>query len=804
MRLLAEKIINSQFSRWRFTVLPIIFMIVWLCAVAHAQEQEDQKKNLLLNGFTFTVPPHLDITNQTNNPLFRQGYLDVTLYNGWKDEDGNPHLVDKSGKKDSTVALQKALDDAVDYRLTAYFPVGKYKVSDTLHFVKKYRGGLLHRFSTTLVGEKRGDKRAIIRLKNGAIGFNDPEQIKPVLDVWRKRHPVKFGTPGNKLCDGILCGPGDRVCKKDESTYRLCAPGEEGVSNEQYSTGYWQRIQGIEIDCGKRNKGAVGLRFSAAQDSHIEDVIIFARDSFAGFYGLPSRTSAGAANIEVRGGEYGIYIPRYDAGSIIVGAVFRNQKTAAIHSEGFVPVSVVGFDIEKEAGPVVDLIESEGKGVGHRGTLSLIDGRVGVRKGGIAFKNDQSAGGKNLYLRNVYVKGTDELVISDSRAPITGEGRWKRIAEYANCETSFNRSYSLIDGNLDCSEIAIVVNNSLAPPSGLITRHVWQSLPWFEDEGVINAVTDFGAKGDDDIDDTAAIRAAINAAASGNGKVFLPKGEYLISKTLNLHSNTQLFGVARHLTWIRTHKSWKPSSQTPMIRTVNDASATTFLGHLSLQYESVNEGDSGNDIYDWFNPIHWRAGRNSMVVGVHTRAEGEDGELGRKTQGRKEFKITDNGGGRWYFMGRHQRKANVHPAYQILLVTGTNEPLWFYGLNLEKTTSDWMAEVRNSRNVRIFGPKTEGETPIMKIHSTENMALYGAGAMRFPPSGQAHFRLSGTSTGILMANINPQQNNQPPPSGKFTLLDDTSGGSIGVKYPNMVALFKRGVIDDQVMFSSSP
>lgn len=425
--------INNIYSlcrRWRFTILPIIFMTVCLGTVAYAQEQRNAE-SLLQNDFTFTPPPHLVNTKQTDNILFKQGYLDVTLYNGWKEnENSTANPVDKTGVKDSTVALQKALDDAVDYRLTAYFPVGTYKVSDTLHFVKKYGGGLLHRFSTTLVGERKGDQRAIIRLKNNANGFTEefskPSQYKPVFDVWRKRHPVSFATAANKLCNKMFCGPLDEVCENKDGSIKECVPGDTVKLNSQYSTGFLQRIQGIEINIGSGNKGAVGLRFSAAQDSHIEDVRIVAKDSFAGFYGLPSRTSAGAVNIEVRGGKYGVYIPNYNAGSVIVGAVFRNQSIAAIHTEGFVPLSVVGFNIEKEASPALDLMDTKSERGGHRGTVSLIDGRVRVRKGGVAFKNNTSPAGKNLYIRNVYVKGTDELVVSGDRAPITGGGSGSR------------------------------------------------------------------------------------------------------------------------------------------------------------------------------------------------------------------------------------------------------------------------------------------------------------------------------------------------------------------------------------------
>jgi len=49
------------------------------------------------------------------------------------------------------------------------------------------------------------------------------------------------------------------------------------------------------------------------------------------------------------------------------------------------------------------------------------------------------------------------------------------------------------------------------------------------------SVFDYGAKGDGESDDRAAIQAAIDAAAAGNGEVFLPPGTYSISGTPGRH-----------------------------------------------------------------------------------------------------------------------------------------------------------------------------------------------------------------------------------------------------------------------------
>ena len=57
----------------------------------------------------------------------------------------------------------------------------------------------------------------------------------------------------------------------------------------------------------------------------------------------------------------------------------------------------------------------------------------------------------------------------------------------------------------------------------------------------IVSVKDFGATGDGSTDDSTAIQAAINAAR-GSSKVFIPKGTYIVTKTIEIPSNSHLVG----------------------------------------------------------------------------------------------------------------------------------------------------------------------------------------------------------------------------------------------------------------------
>jgi hypothetical protein len=92
-----------------------------------------------------------------------------------------------------------------------------------------------------------------------------------------------------------------------------------------------------------------------------------------------------------------------------------------------------------------------------------------------------------------------------------------------------------------------------------VSVEVSESIVFPEDAGVLN-VLDFGAIPDDDIDDTAAIQAALNFEASSNRIIYLPAGTYLVSERLDWpqgnrpgleHKRTILQGENRDSTIIK-------------------------------------------------------------------------------------------------------------------------------------------------------------------------------------------------------------------------------------------------------------
>lgn len=722
-------------------------------------------------GIRFNPPPHLKKIGATRNRLFKLGYLDVSWYDGWEG-----HRVDPTGKKDSTVALQKAIDDGYDYQLAVFFPAGTYTVSDTLRVIRK-RARFATYHGNTLVGSRKG-AQPIIRLAPNASGFGNPSKPKPVVWVWTNR-------------------------EGDNRSFGAAAREFSTKSKHQWlAMGFMQSVDNLTIDCSglKGNAGAIGLRFGAAQTSDIHDVKVIATGAFAGIHNIPSRSSAGAANIEVEGGRYGLYLDS-GASSIIVGATLRNQTQAALYCTQFAPIAMVGFHIIKESGPVITLQHSRySRAVG---TLSLMDGIIELGNGGVALDNSR---GKNVYVRNVYLTGTHQIV-KTPQGMLRASGKWKRIQEYAQVDQYLPKddppyesqdskfaSVSVINGKVSKDGLVDIQSDSETPPENLVSRHVWKTLPSFEDSDAVVLTEVSAADGSDNQDDWAEFQKTIDA----HDKIFVPKGLFRLGKTLTLKSNTKLFGISRPLARIYSHPSWKPTAEVSIIQTVNDADATTYLGTLHIGFQW------GDKKHDWFNLVHWRAGAKSMVMGVTDRdgAEGRRKKRAHETNPHSLWKISGNGGGRWYFWGVDKAGPNEHPDYRHLLIDGTRQPLWFYGFNMEKGKGLAGCEIRDARNVRILSVKVEKHRPIFKIHDSQNIAVLSSGAMRkscrLNDQPAAYYWVTGNSKNVLFANINPQKRGRGGSS--FTLLEDTVHGKTSVDYPEMVSVYKRGELDDEAMW----
>jgi len=735
------------------------------------------------------------------DPRYALGYVVVTHYPGVRGD----------GTGDSTAGIQSAINDAYVNRMAVLFPPGEYMISDTL---KCYEWNFWHanhpkgprarnpdRRNHVLIGSTVGRARPRILLRADSRLFSDPERPRPMIAyrVFSARNAR--GTDPIEPDDPLLGVPPNFV--------------------DQPNVLFHSELRGIDFDCNG-NPGAVGVAFRAAQESSIENVRVIATGAEAGFRGIPGR-NGGAANIEVVGGRYGLdLIDGGLAGTIAVGARLINQTEEAIRNRDFCPLTVVGFRITKERGPVTRLGEMYPNTA--VGTLCLIDGTIELKEGGLAIDNRDAT--RTLYIRNVYVRGSTDLIHSGTQPPIRAAASWNRIREYAYTDQRFAdrkppyqagsrrfRMWSLIDGrkSLTPEPVSVVISPSAAPPEGLVGRHLWETLPVCEGEQdgiVVVARPSYDAVPGDGKDDRAAIQTAIDdAEKDGHGLVFLPGGTYEIGGTLQLRSRTRLFGVSRRVSTIGVHQSWQPTEgEAVMIRTVDDPDARTTLAFLTLAARTAGGGfdTHGAHVYDRFNHLHWRAGRHSLILAV-----GLQKEWVRQAWANPHdyVKVTDGGGGRFYFLAPSWRRFGLHPESRALRVVGTDEPLSIYGINLEfviltpKAAPRSNIEMVDASNVRIYSIKREMATPTLILRNCRNIAMFGHGrqcSAPFPGSG-GHLQIDAASNGVTIAPVVFDLCHKP--TGEPTLREERKNGPpLEIVYPEGLSVYKRSELDDTAMW----
>ena len=397
---------------------------------------------LLFFTLAGSLLPHAQATipaAASADPLYAKGYLVVTLYPGV--------FSDGTNAATTTAGLNEAIDDAYANNLVAYLPPGTYLVNDTLTATTKTGwDGVTDDFATprnhiAIIGSTAGGSRPLIRLAPGAAGFSDPTSPKPVVEF---RNLDKNNT-GNEIA------------------------GE----------GYHQMLRGVDLDCSGQ-AGAIALYFNNAQNSSIENVRITATGAFTGLRGLPN-AGTGVVNIEIEGGRYGIDdVGAGGSGSVIAGAVLRNQTITAVRHQSFAPLTFVGFEIVTAPGSTTAAVTVDpGFDQANFAALSFVDGVI--RLGGapaVAAIDNRSGSGKNFYARNVYVTGADALVRSGAQPVVSGTGTWKSINEYSCCNqvpVNFEKiSMDLIDGvttrapgPLSNGEVVSIDDDASALPSDL-------------------------------------------------------------------------------------------------------------------------------------------------------------------------------------------------------------------------------------------------------------------------------------------------------------------------------------------------
>jgi len=745
------------------------------------------------------------VDHYSDKPSAADGILDVTKA---------PYSADPTGKRDSTRAIQQAMKDARDARLITFLPGGTYRVSDTItcsqgvvtpdHWpfgqssapatqTTAGESGFNYQsdyFPCALMGSRTGQRSKII-LAPRSSGFADPRKPKPVIYFWA-RGEDEF-TPGvmKAMIEGTALDP----------------LKEWGPNDSLPAESYNQLIIDIDLVLGKGNPGAVGIDHQAAQGSAIEDVTIDARGAFAGIHKAPG-SGGGIHGLTVVGGRYGLYL-KNDPGVIWLGAqpvpvvsnvTLKEQTELSIMYTGRGPLTVVGGRIEGAG------VEAQGpQDAPWDGAMNFVDTVFRTRKAACAIRSNHS-----VYLHNVYFEHPNTIACIEGQPQLKGEPqRWTHVVEYAAAATlqyppglggALRQDPVYLDGHPTSERVQQM--DSAAPPLDLQSRHAWLTPPALVGQhGVANVrAAPYGAKGDGKTDDAAAIQRAIDE----NEAVFLPKGEYRLSRPLMLKSHTRLFGISHVLSvlspmWSRAFLNTEHPA--PLIDTVDDPGASTELAFVELRVP-VNDPA----VY----ALRWRAGRHSVVR--HIRTPVTAWEPNAPPTLSPMIRIEASGGGRWYDL--YQDGWWFHgPDYRHLLVEGTREPLSFYMLNPEHARSDVQVEFHDARNISVYSLKAEGMYTVLWINGCRDIRIYGFGTGVTPRPQWPVFRID-HSDDFLLANVNPDLGGEPidfeqldlntaflwaggVPSDprKWFLITDSPIGSrtqVGLHGVEQVVLYKRG------------
>lgn len=254
------------------------------------------------------------------------------------------------GINDDTLAIRRVVEENLTDHRTILFPAGTYLVSDTIDW--KGEDGV---FGAFLTWQGEGTNRTIIKLKDNASGFDNPQQPKAI---------VRSGSLG------------------------VSGDGKGNRAHNNY-------IFDLTFDVGKNNSGAIGVDFNASNTGAIENVEIISRDR-TGAIGLNLTREVGPClikNLTIEGFDLGI-----KSGSALYNVVLEN-----IYLENQNQIGIENKDLVLSIRNLtsVNSVPAISNGGDWPGPIVLIDSELrGGDSNDAAIINDSS-----IFVRNVKIAG---------------------------------------------------------------------------------------------------------------------------------------------------------------------------------------------------------------------------------------------------------------------------------------------------------------------------------------------------------------------------------------------------------------
>lgn len=408
--------------------------------------------------------------------------------------------------------------------------------------------------------------------------------------------------------------------------------------NSGWTDTYHRVLKHVDVVVESDNPNAVGVRWRGAEGCGVYDVHVdlTAEPTAIGFQNLPG--SGGSVHtISVLGGKiaidlypYGDFWEGTQPSPTVSGGYFGGQTDHAVAGQWRGMLNLVGchFKMSDNAIVVKD-IRRMGQG-GYGGSAALIDCIVEYESAegnntAMTMMEYQVASG--FTFTNSYFKHLDFITTGHVGGNPDGWVYYEEVAY--DDETNFVqggievKQGVFIDKELEVEEniwIKSTVTSSV-PPSDLCTRHrLPLPFPSFETDGAVS-ITDFeGDVADGDWSP------AFNNAIAQSDVVVLPNGEYMITNTIHLNSNTKLLGLHHERTTIYSPgtRSFDTSDDPyaepkPLVDTPDDADATCMISDLAINAGIPLAGSVQNPGAVGGYPLLWRAGRNSVIKHIDVR-----------------------------------------------------------------------------------------------------------------------------------------------------------------------------------------
>ncbi|AUW59624.1 gluconolaconase [Sphingobium sp. SCG-1] len=560
------------------------------------------------------------------------------------------------GRSDDTDAIQQAVDKARDQtgHGIVFLPSGNYRITRTLVVPAGVR----------VFGV--GSTRPVILLAPNTPGFQKGVSTMIVF------------AGGDQYSVGQVPAPVPTVVPRDK------------VVRDANSGTFYSSMSNVDIEVGKGNPAAAGVRFRMAQHAFLSHMDFRLGTAFAGVY----QAGNVMENVHFHGGRYGIVTEKTSPAwqFTLLDSTFEGQRDAAIR-EHEVDLTLVNVAIRNT--PVGIEID--------RGYSDSLWGK------NVRFENVSKAGVLISNENNVFTQvGFDNAVAAntptfarfrDSGKSIAGKGPAYQV-------TSF--SYGLAIPELGAmgeykTEADIKALPSLPAPLTPAIRDLPSMTDWVNVKGL-------GVAGDGTADDTAAIQRAVDS----HRILYFPAGFYKVTNKIKLRPDTVLIGLHPAITQLYIpddnprHAGLGPVL--PILETPRGGD--NILSGLGLFTGRVNPRASA---------LLWRSGANSLVedvkimggggtptadgksLGVAQARSGDPVADGRWDAQYPSIWVTDNGGGTF---------ANVWSpntfAQAGFYVTNTSTPGHVYEMSVEHHARNEFV-LDNVQNWEFLAPQTEQE-----------------------------------------------------------------------------------------------